>query len=183
MTLTDFSFLELTPEFEISEFQCGEDEITKFLLEDSKDYQKEMMANTYLFLKDDRSIAAYFCISNDCLNDKGEEKGFTNKIFNRLHRKLELPNGKRIRQYPSVKVGRLGVALEYHKTGLAYELMDFIKGFSLINHKPACRLLLLDAINKERQIKYYRTNGFEFLLDNDVNEENRLMFFDLLPFK
>jgi hypothetical protein len=56
------------------------------------------------------------------------------------------------------------------------------QGFSLINHKPACRLLLLDALNKERQIKYYRNNGFEFLLDDDVTEENRVMHFDFLPF-
>jgi len=57
--------------------------------------------------------------------------------------------------------------------------MDFIKGYSLLEHKPACRLLLLDAYNKERQISFYKKNDFGFVLDNDENDEKRLMYFDL----
>jgi hypothetical protein len=180
LNLSDFNFTELTEDIEFGDFDCDEKEITDFLLEDAKDYQREKMANTYLFLEEDNSIAAYFCISNDCLVDKGEDKGFTNTIFNRFHRKINLPNSKRIRQYPAVKVGRLGVAKKFHKTGVAYDLMLFIKGFSVLNHKPACRLLLLDAINKERQIKYYKNNDFTFLLDTDEGDENRIMYYDLL---
>ena len=112
--------------------------------------------------------------------DRGEEKGYTNTTFNRLHRKIHLPNDKRIRQYPTVKVGRLGVNKKYHGTGIAYDLMLFIKGFSVADHKPACRLLLLDALNKEKQIKYYQKNGFEFLLEEDKDAENRIMYFDLI---
>ena len=180
MLLTDLTFVELTDNMEFGEFDCGEKQITDFLLEDAKDYQREKMANTYLFLDEDDAIVAYFCISNDCLVDRGEEKGYTNKVFNRLHRKLKIPNQKRIRQYPAVKVGRLGVAKQYHGSGIAYDLMLFIKGFSIKDHNPACRLLLLDAINKERQIKYYKRNRFEFLLDEDEDEENRIMYFDYL---
>jgi hypothetical protein len=180
LQLTDFTFVELTDTTEFGTFDCGEEQITAFLFEDSRNYQREKMANTYLFLDEDGTIAAYFCISNDCLVDRGEEKGYTNKVFNRLHRKLKIPNPKRIRQYPAIKVGRLGVAVKYHGTGIAYDLMLFIKGFSIKDHNPACRLLLLDAINKEKQIKYYKRNGFEFLLDEDANDENRIMYFDYL---
>jgi GNAT superfamily N-acetyltransferase len=180
LELSDFTFVELTDEYELGNFNSGVDDITNFLFEDSKNYQRERMANTYLFVDDNHDIVAFFCISNDCLVDKGEEKGFSNKIFNRFHKKIKLPNPKRIRQYPAIKVGRLGVDEKYHRTGLSYDLMDFIKGFSLKDHKPACRLLLLDALNKERQIKYYEKNGFTFLLEDDVHNENRIMYFDLL---
>ena len=179
MELSDFSFLELTEDYKFGNFNCNEDDITNFLFEDAKDYQREKMANTFLFVDNNNDIAAYFCISNDCLIDRGEEKGFTNTTFNRLHRKINLPNAKRIKQYPAIKVGRLGVDLKYQGTGVAYQLMDFIKGFSILDHKPACRLLLLDALNKERQIAYYQKNGFAFLLDSDTESKNRIMYFDL----
>jgi len=177
--LSDFNFVKLTNDINLDSFECGEDEITNFLKEDALYYQIEKMANTYLFLKEDGGIAAYFSISNDCLIDWGEEFKFTNTDFNRLHRRASIPNAKRIRQYPAVKVGRLGVHEEFHKSGIAYELMDFIKGFSTINHNPACRLLLLDALNKERQIRYYVNNGFQHFLLNDAEDKTRIMYFDL----
>ena len=178
MDLSDFKFVQLNKDVVLDNFECGEDDITNFLKEDALQYQMERMANTYLFLDNKESIVAYFSISNDCLVDRGEERGYTNSVFNRLHRKSSIPNAKRIRQYPAIKVGRLGVAEKYHKTGIAYQLMDFIKGFSIVDHKPACKFLLLDAINKEQQTKYYKNNNFEFLLD-DKESKTRIMYFNL----
>ena len=178
MDLSDFKFIQLNNDVVLDNFECGEDEIANFLKEDALQYQIERMANTYLFLDEEDAIVAYFSISNDCLVDRGEDKGYTNSIFNRLHRKTAIPNEKRIRQYPAIKVGRLGVAQNYHGTGIAYQLMDFIKGFSILDHKPACKFLLLDAINKERQTKYYKNNSFEFLL-NDSENKTRIMYFNL----
>lgn len=177
-SLSEFEFSKLSPEFDLSTFNCGDDkhclDISGFLKDDAAQYSEEQMANTYVFYNS-TDIVAYFCLSNDCLNDEGYE----NTIWNRFHRKQDIPNEKRIRRYPSIKIGRLGVHYTYQKTGVAYQLMDFIKGFSVMELKPACRLLLLDAINQERQTKYYQQNGFKFLLDTDANEEKRIMFFDL----
>jgi hypothetical protein len=58
--------------------------------------------------------------------------------------------------------------------------MDFIKGWVITDHKPACRLLILDAINKPKQIKYYERNDFKPLLDDDTNSKTRIMYYDLL---
>ena len=58
--------------------------------------------------------------------------------------------------------------------------MDFIKGFTLFNHKPACRLLLLDAYNKPQQQKYYLRNDFQFLDNSSTQDVTRLMYFDLI---
>jgi hypothetical protein len=178
LDLSDFKFIQLNSNIVLDNFECGEDDISKFLKEDALQYQMERMANTYLFIDSEDVIVAYFSISNDCLVDRGEDRGYTNSIFNRLHRKSSIPNAKRIRQYPAIKVGRLGVAEKYHKTGIAYQLMDFIKGFSILDHKPACKFLLLDAINKEKQTKYYTNNNFDFLLD-DNQSKTRIMYFNL----
>jgi GNAT superfamily N-acetyltransferase len=177
-SLSDFEFSKLSSEFDLSTFHCGDEnyasDIAGFLKDDAANYCDEHMANTYVF-HIGKDVHAYFCLSNDCLNDQGYE----NTIWNRFHRKQGIPNGKRIRQYPSIKIGRLGVHTKYHRSGIAYELMDFIKGFAVFELKPACRLLLLDAVNQPRQIKYYERNGFKFLLDSDANNDKRLMFFDL----
>jgi hypothetical protein len=39
---------------------------------------------------------------------------------------------------------------------------------------------LLDAINEHRQLKYYERNKFITLLDDDINNATRVMYFDLL---
>lgn len=178
MPLTDYQFAKLTPDTDLADFDCGDKDITDWLKDDSKDYQTELIANTYLFL-DQNKVIAYFCIFNDCLNDIGKELGIAGKFWSKFHRKIDLPNPKRIKSYPAIKIGRLGVCLSQQKNGLAYELMDFIKGYSLLEHKPACRLLLLDAYNRPRQVNYYTQNGFQFLQQEDENDEKRIMYFDL----
>lgn len=180
MSLADYSLVELSASIDLSTFDCGDQDINEFLKDDALNYQKDRMANTYLFIDDDSNeIVAFFSISNDCLNDLGEDSGYTNKIWNKFHRKAEIPNKKRIRSYPAIKIGRLGVCKKLQGNGLAYELMDFIKGYSVLNLKPACRLLLVDAYNKEKQIKFYSRNGFLFLLDSDEHDEKRIMYYNL----
>lgn len=165
---------------DLSHFDSADKDINDFLVNDSINYQEQKMGNTYLFLKEgDNNIIAYFTISNDCLNDLGEEKGYTNNTWNRFHRKSEMPNPKRIKQYPAVKIGRIGINKAFQGKGLGNQLLDFIKGWTIIDHKPACRLLILDAYNQAKQLAFYQKNGFIFLLNNDISERTRLMYFDL----
>ncbi len=175
MVLSELAFDVLSNEFDLSKFDCGDADINAFLMDDALNFQIEKLATTYLFHIDHKPIA-YFSILNDCLHDKGYEAN----TWNRFHRKHKIPNNKRIRQYPAVKIGRLGVEKTHQGSGLAYELMDFIKGFTLINHKPACRLLLLDAYNKPQQQKYYQRNDFQFLENSSIQDVTRLMYFDLI---
>lgn len=174
MDLLDFGFSPLLDSYDLSCFDCDDEDINEFLKEDAFNYQKEKMANTYVFHQSNKVIA-FFSILNDCLYDKG----FENNIWNKFHRRRNIPNNKRIKQYPAIKIGRLGVSKEYQGVGLAYELMDFIKGFSILEHKPACRLLLLDAYNKTQQLQYYERNGFVFLSDTTTEDKTRLMYYDL----
>ena len=175
MDLSVFSFSSLCDKDILENFDCEDKKINEFFIEDSKKFQEEKITNTYLF-KEGNNIVAFFSISNDCLNDLG----YKNSIWNKLHRKIKLPNEKRIRQYPAVKITRLGIDKKYQGFGLSYQLINFIKGWTFIEHKPACRLLILDAYNKHQQISMYQKNDFIFLLDSDENEEHRFMYFDLM---
>lgn len=175
MDLSDFIFSSLNNDDILDNFDCEDNEINEFLIEDSKNFQSEKIANTYLF-KENYKIVAFFSISNDCLNDLGYE----NSIWNKLHRKIKLPNEKRIRQYPAVKIARLGIDKTFKGKGLSHQLLDFIKGWTFIKHKPACRLLILDAYNQPIQLSTYQKNDFIFLLDSDKGEKHRFMYFDLM---
>ncbi|SIS64706.1 Acetyltransferase (GNAT) domain-containing protein [Chryseobacterium piscicola] len=175
MDLSDFTFSSMNEDDDLSDFDCDDEEMNEFFKEDSKKFQSEKITNTYLF-KEGNRIVAFFSISNDCLNDLGYE----NNIWNKLHRKIKLPNEKRIRQYPAVKITRLGIDKEYQGKGLSHQLLDFIKGWTFIQHKPACRLLILDAYNHPKQTEMYQKNDFTFLLNSDENDKHRFMYFDLM---
>lgn len=175
MDLSDFAFSILNIDDILDSFNCEDNEINEFLLKDAKNFQDKKITNTYLFKKHNQ-IVAFFSISNDCLNDLGYE----NSIWNKLHRTIKLPNNKRIRQYPAVKIARLGIDKNYKGNGLSHQLLDFIKGWTFIEHKPACRLLILDAYNKSIQPATYQKNDFNFLFDSDKREKHRFMYFDLM---
>lgn len=175
MDLTTFTFSHLNEFDDLSMFNCDDEKINEFLLEDSKNFQKERIASTYIF-RSNNEIAAFFSICNDCLNDLGYE----NNIWNKFHRKIKLPNDKRIKQYPAVKIVRLGIDIKYQGQGISHQLLDFIKYWTFLEHKPACRLLILDAYNQEKQLRMYLKNDFIFLMDSDKSEKHRFMYFDLL---
>lgn len=109
MPLTDFHLTVLDAHIDLADFDCTLADINEFLKDDALNYQNVKMANTYLFTDDNDKVVAFFSISNDCLNDLGHEEKAANKIFNKFHRKTKIPNEKRIRSYPAIKIGRLGV--------------------------------------------------------------------------
>lgn len=178
MELSEFYFVPFDGhDYTIAvDFDCGDKEINEFLVKDAHNFQKEKITNTFLFKNTQNQIVAFFAISNDCLNDLG----YGNAVWNRLHRRIQLPNAKRIRQYPSVKITRLGVDKKAQGNGLGHQLLDFIKYWTFIEHKPACRLLILDAYNQAKQLSLYQKNEFVFLSDIDRNAKHRFMYFDLL---
>ena len=167
----------LDESFDLSGFDCGRKDINEFLTDDALNYQKQKLASTFIFHQtDQKNPVAFFSILNDALNVKslpGNEK-------NRFNRRL--PNNKRINHYPAIKIGRVGVISSLQKTGFAYDLMDFIKGFSIKDLNSACRLLILDAVNEPKQINYYQKNDFTFLMESDKESTTRLMYFDLINF-
>jgi hypothetical protein len=57
--------------------------------------------------------------------------------------------------------------------------MNVIKNFiAYNNYSTGAKFLTVDAY--KGSIKYYEKNGFEFLTDEDVEDDTRAMYFDLI---
>lgn len=85
-------------------------------------YKKELLGKTYCFIldQDPKTIVCMFTLSNDSIR--------VDVIPNNRGRKLSqgIPREKRMRRYPGVLIGRLGINAEFRNPGIGTELLDFI---------------------------------------------------------
>lgn len=175
--MVDFEIVRLSPNSKISHFYCGNKDINDFLIEDSHDYQNGLLAVTYLALESkSQELLAYFCLLNDKL---AYLPGDDRAAWNRLNRKVK--NHKRMKSYPAVKIGRLGTSKDFARQGIARDLLDIIKIMFSQNNRTGCRFLTVDA--HRDAVGLYEKCGFSFFTDTDIEDETRLMYYDLQPYK
>lgn len=154
-------------------FDCGNDDLNEFFMEDSKGHSNELLAVTYAFETQDETIA-YYCVANDSIRESDTSKRkFRKIILDKLH------HGKRYRSHPAVKIGRFAVSNKHKKQGVGTMLMDYIKGNFIINNKTGCRFITVDAYDDA--IEFYLKKGFDFLTVKDEGKDRRQMYFDLYP--
>ena len=173
----------------LENFNCDDRHVNKFFKVKAMDFSSQFLSRSFCFVNKenlDEIICAY-CLSNDSVNllglpDKVKEK-FQNKF----------PRGKGLASYPAIKIGRLGVQKEYSDGGahIGSQLLDYIKYKCLeFGINSACRYLVVDSYNKEKNLNFYKSNGFEFLMEEDEEKrinrkapneslETRFMVFDL----
>lgn len=133
------------------------------------------MAVTYLLEDIDKNITvAYFSLLADKISFSPDEKS----VWNRLNRNI--PNPKRRKNYPAVKIGRLAVNERFAGEGVGTFLLDSIKYAFTTVKRLGCRFLTVDALDSATA--FYEKNGFQFFTERDKDEETRLMFFDLKNF-
>jgi len=159
----------------LSSFDCGDIDLNDFLHNDSKNYLKSMLAVTYL-IKVENEIAAYFCLSYDSLTRTTvlteEEKALWNKVGRKI------PNSKRRKTYPAVKIGRLAVAKDYSGLGLGKQLLLSVREMYVNEpHHAGCRFITVDACRSA--LDFYEKNRFRYLTSKDKDEDTRAMYFDL----
>lgn len=175
----DFSNLkqrQLSPETIIKPFKCAEDDLNGFLFDDAKHFQKELMAVTYLLENDEDNVTvAYFSLLADKISFNSEDKS----VWNKLNRCI--PNSKRRKSYPAIKIGRLAVNSNYSGIGVGTFLIDSIKYAFTTVKRLGCRFLTVDALNSATS--FYEKNGFRFFTERDKEDETRLMFYDLKNFE
>lgn len=99
--------VRLTEDYPLNSFDCGDEDLNDFLLNDSKEFQKKQIAYTCI-LEDNGKILAYFCL----LNDKISRQDSSNSIWKRI--KKEFPIEKQFSSYPAVKIGRFAVDKTVH---------------------------------------------------------------------
>ena len=159
-------------------FDCGDEDINDFLLTQAVHYQKELLAVTYL-LEDGENTVFYFTLSNDKVTALELSKGFWRKI------KSLFPHSKHRRDYPAVKIGRLGVNKFYQHTDDKWgtKIVGFIKNWMVSHNKTGCRFITVDAYCTA--VPFYLKNGFMFMgSDERLRYESKTaatvtMYYDL----
>ncbi len=177
-----------------SNFSCKHDkDIEQFFKRDFEYYEKQLLGKSYGFVKTKPSfeLVAAFTVSNSML----PVVNFPKSIKNRINR--QIPNSKRNSQYPAVLVGQLAVFDSFAGKHIGDEVLSFIKSWFIDPlNKTGCRYIIVDAVNNDKVIKFYKRNGFKFIFDNIEDEieymkldlepeykHTRLMYFDLIVLK
>ncbi|MGN0223537.1 MAG: GNAT family N-acetyltransferase [Muribaculaceae bacterium] len=178
MVTPNFSNLiqyQLSTDTAIKPFKCSDDDLNGFLFDDAKHFHTEMMAVTYILEDTSQNIiAAYYSLLADKISFNPEEKSRWNKL-NR-----NIPNPKRRKSYPAIKIGRLAVHEQMMGFGLGTFIIDSIKYAFTSIKRIGCRFITVDAIKSA--IPFYLKNGFLFFSELDADDQTRLMFFDLKNF-
>ncbi len=127
----------------VKTFDCGDDDLNDFILNESVAYRKALLAVSYVMASktDADKVVGYFSLANDrvSLSD------FASKTeFNRF-RKQRFVNEKRLKSYPAAKICRLGVDVSMKGKTLGSTLLNFIKSYFVVDNKTGCRFLTVDA--------------------------------------
>lgn len=180
LTFADCRIERLTADTSISSFDCGHQDLNDFLREDAKLHIVQLMATTFLVRsKADGTLVAYFSLSNDSM--RYDEAAFkSRREWNKIRKKV--PQAKRYRTMPAVKIGRLAVCNQLQRSGIGTDLMNYIKFWFTTDNKTGCRFIVVDAHNSTRTTDYYQKQGFTFTTARDVDEDTRTMHYDLMRF-
>ena len=93
----------LASDTEIAAFDCGDEDLNGFLLNDAKAFMQKKIANTFL-LSDGEKVVAYFSL----LTDKISKTEAANSNWRKLRSKF--PHEKHFNSYPAIKIGRFAVS-------------------------------------------------------------------------
>ena len=185
---------------ECHEFHCGEADLDDFFSKDAFEYEEFRMGKSYCIRLNDspKTIVAIYTVSSDSIRIFDLPRSRRDAMLKITHHR------KRLKRYPGILIGRLGVNSEFAHQGIGSQVLDVIKlWFDSSVVKAGCRFLIVDALNKPNVLAFYRKNGFETLftseqqedfyvnppkdeeqrlmrLANPIKFETRLMFTDLL---
>ena len=181
-------------------FHCGEADLDDFFSKDAFEYEEFRMGKSYCIRLNDapKTIVAIYTVSSDSIRIFDLPRSRRDAMLKITHHR------KRLKRYPGILIGRLGVNSEFAHQGIGSQVLDVIKlWFDSSVVKAGCRFLIVDALNKPEVLAFYRKNGFETLftseqqedfyvnppkdeeqrlmrLANPIKLETRLMFTDLL---
>lgn len=167
-------FQKLTETSDITAFHCSDDDLNDFIINEAKEYQKQLLAITTLVYYDGE-LAAYFSLLTDTVKFGENDK----TVRNRINRKI--PHSKQRTHYPAVKLGRLAVDTRFARMGLGEMILRNIKLVCTYNSKIAARFITVDAVRNA--VGFYEEKGrFRLFTEKDANDDTRLMYFDLKDF-
>lgn len=168
----DFSIVRLHEDLEFGDFDCGDEDLNSFLLNDSKLFLKRLLSVTYL-LYHDQDIVGYFSLSNDKISISETSKSSWRKV------KKLFPHAKHRSDYPAVKIGRLAISKNFQHQEIGTSIIDLIKDLFSRNNRTGCAFITVDALNSA--VPFYLKNEF-CPLDKSLGSrcsETQTLYYDL----
>lgn len=159
----------------IEEFDCDDEDLNDFILNEANLYHNALLSVTYV-VEDitTKNVLAYFSLANDKISITDFE---SKTEFNRF-RKTKFVNEKRLKSYPAIKIGRLAIAKSAQHRKIGTYLLEFIQEYFIADSKSGCRFVTVDAY--VNAIPFYIKNNYQFLNSDDEDKRTRVMYFDLV---
>ncbi len=148
ISLIDFSQIKavgLSKIYDLSKFDCGDDDLNDFIKNDALRYQSKKLTTTILFFFQENLIG-FLSIVADSLKLNLDEK----ESYNLHQKKLE--------DIPSIKFARLAVDKNYQKQSIGSNILKWGIGYALdCSDRIAIRFITVDAY-PNRRIFYEKFN-------------------------
>lgn len=144
--------VEVSPEA-LAGFDCGKPHLNEFLVDAASHFHRDRLGLTSVVFHRDLAgrVIGYFTLANDSLPLTTSEQG-----------ELGLHDVVVLKAYPAVKLGRIAVASDLHGQGVGEQVMDLVHGEILDSASlSAARLVILDADNDPRVVRFYRKLGYQ----------------------
>lgn len=179
MDFTGLTLTKIDAQSIIKPFDCGDIDLNEFLVSKAVHYKKELLAVTYLLENENRTIA-FFSVFNDRVRISEDDFASKNAFKKFLKGFVSHPK-RHLRDYPALKIGRLGVCNQIQKGGIGKAIIDFIINLAVKqNNYCACKLLIVDAY--VQSLGFYERKGFQYLADKNNSMNTREMYLDLTPY-
>ena len=169
-----FQIRKLKKDEIVSSFDCGDEDLNDFILNESQLYRKARLAVSYVIERiDNKQVIGFFSLANDRVSISDFE---SKTEFNKF-RKKRFVNDKRIKSYPAVKICRLAIDQYAKGMSLGTFILDFIKTYFVVDNKKGCRFITVDDYLND--VPFYLKNNFLPLSQDSESEHTKLLFFDL----
>lgn len=157
----NYYFETLSDEHDLSHFDCGDDELNKFLKDDALSQQNAKLNVTKLVMCDGK-IIGYTSLLTDGLVLKNIRD---QKV--RLEIRRELKIDKKNKLLPAVKIGRLAIDKKYIRKGLGTDiLLNIIHNIRKIaKDEIGLRFIVVEGYAKA--LTFYKNNNFVNLEKDD----------------
>lgn len=117
MEYNDISILRLEEDEKVETFDCGDDDLNDFIVNEAQPYRKALIATSYIAQNKEGILLGFFSLAND----KISLSNFASKTEYNRFRKTRFVNEKRLKGYPAVKLCRLGY--QYFSSWTTYRLI------------------------------------------------------------
>lgn len=137
------------PEAALREFTCGDPELDHFLQEEALAYEEHGVTNTIIaFVDDFEPPVAFISLAAHTIKLSVFERG-----------ELGLPFQPNFSSFPAIRITKLATHSQRQSCGVGARLIELVEGLAFDGY-AAARLLTVDAVNRDRTLKFYAQVGF-----------------------